>query len=208
MPRRGLSEAALAAAAQDLGVDVAALQAVAEIESAGSGFDEEGRPQILFERHYFHRLTRGRYDKAHPDISHPTRGGYGRLRAQYSRLERAYRLHARASLQSASWGRFQIMGAHYAKLGFDSPQEMVQAMARSEEEHLRAFVALLKTMPAARAGLVSHDWAKFARAYNGKDFAENRYDTKLKAAYERHQSRVAAHGSGASPSPLMLSPRG
>ena len=54
------------------------LQAIAKVESGGhSAFwrlmDGQGGhvPAILYERHYFSRLTGGRYDKDHPDISWP-----------------------------------------------------------------------------------------------------------------------------------------
>lgn len=33
-----------------------------------------GGPKILFERHYFHRLTQGKWDDSLPDISHKTQG--------------------------------------------------------------------------------------------------------------------------------------
>jgi hypothetical protein len=59
--------------AQALGIEEAALRAVAEVESTGSGFlpAPSDKPKILFEGHAFHRLTGGRYSRDHPDISHP-----------------------------------------------------------------------------------------------------------------------------------------
>jgi len=56
-PKRGLTEEDYSAAATQLKVEVAAIKAVAEVETTGNAFDEEGRPRILFERHYFHRLN-------------------------------------------------------------------------------------------------------------------------------------------------------
>lgn len=201
-PVRGLSEAAFADAARQLAVEVAAIRAVAEVESPGEAFDEEGRPRILFERHYFHRLTGGRFARQHPELSNPGWGGYGRYRAQYGKLERAFRLDPSAALQSASWGRFQIMGEHYATLGYASPQAMVQALARSEDEHLRAFVRFLKAHPAMLRALQRKDWAGFARAYNGKGYKKNAYDAKLKAAYDRlAPAPGAAPAAGAAPAP-------
>lgn len=58
-------------ASKELGCEVAAIKAVAEVESAGSGFLSDGQPKILFERHYFSRLTGGKFDKSYPDISYP-----------------------------------------------------------------------------------------------------------------------------------------
>lgn len=33
-----------------------------------------------------------------------------------------------------------------------------------------------------------YDWAGFARRYNAPAYAENKYDQKLKAAYEKHRA--------------------
>ena len=72
------------------------------------------RPQILFERHIFHRLTDGKFDDG--QISDPAAGGYGaRGAAQYDRLALALAKDADAALQSASWGIGQIMGMNYDK---------------------------------------------------------------------------------------------
>lgn len=43
------------AAAQKLGVEVAAVRAVASVESSGKGFFQNGKPVILYERHIFHK---------------------------------------------------------------------------------------------------------------------------------------------------------
>ena len=90
-PARGLSDDDYAAAAAELGVDVPAIQAVAEVETSGEAFDESGRPRILFERHYFHRRTGGRHAATHPRISNARAGGYGQFSAQYGKLEEAHR---------------------------------------------------------------------------------------------------------------------
>ena len=51
-------------AAATLNVEVAAVRAVAEVEAAGRGFLADGRPQILYEAHIFHRLTNGEHTGA------------------------------------------------------------------------------------------------------------------------------------------------
>jgi hypothetical protein len=67
-PTRGLSDSDYVSAAQYLGIEAAAVQAVAEVESPPGAFDEWGRSAILYERHYFNCLTFGRYDLKYPDI--------------------------------------------------------------------------------------------------------------------------------------------
>jgi hypothetical protein len=115
-PLLGLSDEDYSKSATSLGVEIAAIKAVAEVETNGKAFDESSRPRILFERHYFHRLTFGKYSASHPDISNSLAGGYGLFAVQYDKLERAFKLDPDAALRSASWGRFQIMGTTSALL--------------------------------------------------------------------------------------------
>jgi hypothetical protein len=190
-PTRGLSDADYGRAAAALGAEIAAVQAVADVETSGNAFDEHGRPRILFERHYFHRLTGGRFDASHAAISAPTAGGYGKFSEQYGKLEIAYGLDADAALRSASWGRFQIMGDNHRAAGFASVREFVVALTRSEAAHLDAFVAFVGVDKAMAEALRKKDWTAFARRYNGPGYAKNDYDGKLKAAYERFAKEAA-----------------
>jgi hypothetical protein len=190
-PTRGLSDADYGRAAAALGAEIAAVQAIAEVETPGTAFDEHGRPRILFERHYFHRLTGGRFDVSHAAISAPTAGGYGKFAEQYGKLEIAYGLDADAALRSASWGRFQIMGDNHRAAGYASVREFVVALTQSEAAHLDAFVAFVGADKAMAEALRKKDWATFARRYNGPAYAKNDYDGKLKRAYDRFAQQAA-----------------
>ena len=201
-PARGLTEANYAEAAKSLGVEVAVIKAVAEVESPSGAFDAQGRPTILFERHYFHRLTGAAHDAGHPDISNSASGGHGKFSAQYPKLERAYRLDPDAALRSASWGRFQIMGDNYKAAGFTSAAAFVRAMTKSELEHLKAFVNFVKSDPGQVTALQKQDWADFAARYNGKAYKKNNYDTRLETAYQKY-SGAAAATSSATPAPTI-----
>ena len=202
-PQVGLTDEDYAAAASVLGVDPATIKAVAEVETSGSAFDTMGRPRILFERHYFHRLTLGRHDAHHAAISSRAAGGYGKFSAQYAKLEEAYGLDPDAALGSASWGRFQIMGSNYRAAGFSSVREFVRALTRSEGAHLSAFVQFVGHDKGMSHALQRQDWADFARAYNGKGFKKNLYDSKLKAAYDRFAAEEAANAKAAVTTPPM-----
>ncbi|HEY6817600.1 MAG TPA: N-acetylmuramidase domain-containing protein [Croceibacterium sp.] len=184
-PATPLDDAAIANAATKVGCEVAAIRAVIDVESRG-GFLPDNRPKILFERHYFSRLTKCRFDAAHPDISNGKWGGYGPGGAnQYERLGRAIKLDRDAALRSASWGLFQIMGDHCTSLGYADAEAFVAAMVSGEAAQLDAFVGFVKKNRLDDE-LVRHDWAAFARGYNGPAYRENRYDTKLAAAYAFH----------------------
>jgi hypothetical protein len=189
-PATPLTDADIGAAAERWGIEAALLAAVAEVESAGAGFLSDGRPRILYERHVFHRLTQGRYSAAYPGISNPVPRGYGPAGAhQYVRLDEAIELDRRAALQSASWGRFQIMGFNYAATGFDEVESFVSAMCESEARHLEAFVAFVRANDLLRY-LIAHDWRRFTMGYNGTGNVDE-YSRKLAEAYRRHAAATA-----------------
>ncbi len=181
-----ISSSGLAAMAGRLGVQAPEIWAVLAVETSGCGYLPDRRPQILFERHIFHRLTKGQYDDG--DISAPAPGGYGpRGTAQYDRLARAIKRDRSAALQSASWGIGQIMGMNYALVGFHNVEDMVAAMLVSEDEQLAAMGAFL-TATGLGAALQAHNWKSFARGYNGPNYAINRYDARLDEEYKKYSA--------------------
>jgi hypothetical protein len=181
-----LSSGGLAQVSASLGVYEAEIWTVLAVETSGCGYLPDRRPQILFERHIFHRLTNGQHDDG--DISDSRPGGYGRRGApQYERLERAINKDRAAALQSASWGIGQIMGMNYARAGFRNVEDMVAAMSDSEDQQLAAMAAFLSSTGLA-ASLQAHDWAAFARGYNGPNYAVNRYDIRLSSEFQKYST--------------------
>lgn len=193
---RVLVEADFEWAANELGCEIAAVKAVAEVESRGSGYLPDGRLTILFERHVFHRLTRGRFSTpANASISSPTPGGYVGGAAEWKRLAAARSLNASAAKLSASYGAFQTMGFNFAACGFLSVDEMVDAYAGSARGQLEGFVRFVQTNRLDDE-LRRKDWAGFARGYNGPNFKSNRYDQKMRDAYARHRGALAKGSNG------------
>ncbi|HEY0005210.1 MAG TPA: N-acetylmuramidase family protein [Pyrinomonadaceae bacterium] len=176
-------------AAEKLNCEVAAIKAVAEVESGPHGaFLPTGEPVILFERHKFSKLTGRKYDATHPGISNRTPGGYGPVSQQHARLAEAAALDREAALQSCSWGRFQVMGSNWKTLEYTSLQDFINSMYQGEAGHLDSFVRFVKVNNLARH-LRNKNWAAFALGYNGKTYKKNRYDTKLAAAYAKHRKQ-------------------
>ncbi|CAH0532154.1 hypothetical protein UAM5_00037 [Ralstonia phage UAM5] len=183
-----------ARAAAALGVPVAAVKAVTDVESNGHGFLSDGRPLILYERHIMRRqlIAAGRaadadsHEASEPNIVNRAPGGYKGGAAEWDRLDAAVHIDRACALESASWGLFQIMGFHWKSLGYESVQAFVNAMYASEGAQLDAFVAFVKANPNLLRALRAKDWPGFARGYNGPGYAANKYDTKLAAAYARH----------------------
>lgn len=201
-PALSLTDADIAAAAHELGIEPAVVHAVDEVESRGRGFLDDARPKILFERHVFSRRTAHRYDATHPGISHQIPGGYGAAgEHQYDRLHEAMALDRKAALQSASWGRYQVMGFNAELCGWPDVEAFVASMCKSEAQHLKAFIAYCRANDLVRF-LATHDWRSFTRGYNGKGNVDD-YSQKLAVAYNRHHAAL----SGVSPPLSAVSPR-
>ena len=188
----GLTEADYERAAKALDVEVCAIKAVAEVESAGAGFLPDGRPTILYEAHIFHRETGGRHasakDRKGVALSSQSwnRALYGATGVnQHNRYEDARQLNADAANKACSWGMFQILGQNHKACGFDTSQDFVDALwTGGPAAHLDAFVGFVKTNK-LDAPLRAKNWAAFARGYNGPAYAQNKYDTKMRDAYIR-----------------------
>lgn len=174
-----ISKADVAAAVANLGGDEASLWALVAVETRGFGFLPDRRPQILFERHIFHKYTGGVFTIAHPDISNPTPGGYAGGAAEYDRLERAMALNETAALKSASWGLGQVMGFNAQTAGFRDVEAMVAAMVASEASQMQAAVGFMTANHPLLAAYQAQVWAKLAFFYNGRNFAKKHYDDHL-----------------------------
>lgn len=180
-----LTDTDIADAAARLGIEAAVIAAVAEVESAGGGFLPDKRPKILFERHIFARRTDHRFSARNPDVSGTTPGGYGAAGAhQYERLHQAIALDRTAALESASWGKFQVMGFNAEISGWPNVEAFVVDMCKSEAQHLQAFIGFCQHNDLIRH-LATHEWRAFTRGYNGTGNVDV-YAPKLEAAYTKH----------------------
>lgn len=178
--------------ADELGVEVACLQAVREVECRSNGFNADGTPVILFERHVFwQQLTKRRYltirntaHAKHPNICHPKSGAYGKYAEQHKRLGIACDYDRECGLMSASWGCGQVMGYHWKSLGYESLQAFINAMYKDEASQLDAMCRYIR-INGLIPFLQNKDWAGFAKRYNGIGYKKNAYDVKLAQAYQK-----------------------
>lgn len=171
-----------------IGVGEDEVHAILDAESAGSGFDKQGRPKMLFEPHIYWRelgpgpkrdkaaaqgLAYPRWKRNYPDDSYP-------------RLAKALAIDEETALRSASWGLPQMMGFNCKLAGYPTAKAMVTDFLNDEDTHLRAMVRFI-TATGLDDELRRHDWKGFARGYNGRGFAKNGYDRKLAQAFARWQ---------------------
>lgn len=178
-------------AAALLRTGVAEIKAVRDVESNGYGFLPDGRILIRFEGHRFRKNTNGAFDKAYPTISHrylpncPFNKGPVH---DYARLKTAMSLNPTAALLSTSWGLFQIMGDEWwrcAGLGVKNVHQFVDYLKRGEREHLLAFSQFLISKRLDDE-LRNHEWDGLAYGYNGANYADNDYATKLARQHAWH----------------------
>jgi peptidoglycan hydrolase-like protein with peptidoglycan-binding domain len=187
-----LTERGLNTACSHLNCHPSDLWAVIAVETHGVGYNPNRSLQILFERHIFARLTSGRHNAAHPDISNRTPGGYGRAGAhQWGRIKKAGALDAQAAIESASWGLPQIMGFNARAAGYptNGALGMIRAFADSEDAQVLALARFIEHVGIADA-LRERKWATFARAYNGPGYAKHDYDGRLARAHAAARTRM------------------
>lgn len=192
--------------AQKYGISPRSFKAVIDIESSGNGFLKSGKPVILFEGHIFSRLTKGKYDSTNPNISYPKwdkskyKGGEG----EWTRLEEARKLDDTAALKSASWGLGQVLGENHGSIGYSSVQAMVADFSKGERQQAEGMAKFIAKNPKLLSAANEQRWADFARIYNGPGYAQNRYDLKLKQAYDKATNFLSEHKVAAASGGIVL----
>jgi hypothetical protein len=190
-----LKESDLVEGAKRLGVPVIVIKAIAEVETLGEGYLPNGKPKILFERHRMYFYLNQKFGKTkanalmakHPNIVNTKTGGYHGGSAEYTRLSQAKQLDESCALQSASWGRFQLMGENWKALGYASVQEFVAQHEQSESLQFEAFLRYCETKSGEVDdkkwmlidALRQENWHVVFSLYNGKNYKKLGYDTKF-----------------------------
>lgn len=176
--------------ADRLGCTLRQLAAVARVESGGAGWDRAGLLTCLYERHYLWRRIR----IAVPFLSNPAPGGYtidadgDGVNDSWEKLaDASLRFGAERAFECASFGKFQIMGAHWRDLGHASAIDFAWALSRSEAAHYQALAGFIEANGLVAAiRQIDGDPANclaFARGYNGK--GQKGYDVRIADAFRR-----------------------
>lgn len=199
-----LKESDIVTTAGQLGIEVAVLKAVNEVESNGRGFNIDGSVKILFEGHIFWTQLKNRnidpnkYVAGNESVLYPkwTKKFYLGGKGEYTRLNKAIGIFGsaasavqvsgtEAAYAATSWGLFQIMGFHYKSLGFQEVIEFVGEMKESEGKQLGIFARYVEVNNLLKY-LKNKQWASFALRYNGEGYKANKYDEKLAKAYQKY----------------------
>ena len=174
------------------GFDGRAMRAVAEVESAGGGWDDKGLLKCVWERHWLWR----RVKLAVPLLSDPKPGGYtidanrdGVCDSWEKLADATGRFGFNTAAECASFGKFQIMGGHWKALGYSSVADFVWQLSRDEAAHYEAFARFIKVNGLTKA-LNAVDGnpdncRALAKGYNGGGYEKGRYHEKIAAAWRR-----------------------
>lgn len=172
--------------ADQLGIEVAAMKAVVSIEAGSEmkGFWAPGVPVINFDATMYRQFASKATSKAGDKNATVPEGLTGYAKQEWTLLTNARRKNAQGADMGTFWGMFQIGGFNYKICGCGSVEEFVEKMSYSELSQLELFAKFVE-----ETGMVTHlknkDWAKFARAYNGKSYAKRGYHTKMANAYKK-----------------------
>lgn len=179
--------------ADELGIDIATMKAVVEIEAGSShqGFAEPGIPLVNFDLAMFKRFMSrsGKSVAKHTGSTAFKRpdtkkyGSYGK--AQWARLQSAREIDKEIAEKATFWGMFQIGGFNWKQCGCASLDEFVARMSDSEAEQLELFAQFCINNKLVRY-LKAKDWSGFAYRYNGPGYRKRNYHHRLRKAHAKH----------------------
>lgn len=185
-----LTDADYALVAKELGVEVAAIKAVVEIEAGKTlhGFFAPGVPVINFDPSMYKVYASKAPDRTgYKSMKVPSGlSGYGLK--EWTQLVNACKTNGQGGLMGTFWGMFQIGGFNYKLCGCKSVNEFVDLMSESEFAQLLLFAKFV-TNSGMVTDLRNKNWAAFARKYNGAGYARRGYHTRMAAAYNKYKGK-------------------
>ena len=163
------------------------VRAIAKVESSGNPFREyKGLglfPVLRFEPHWFNK-----YEKKNPMPFTNNGRGFSSIASETNHVafQKAFSINPDAAIKATSFGKFQIMGFHFTKLGYKTPAAFLEAMKNLEGQY-DAFVKFVMTKQTLRNVIMKNDptitdFKAFARSYNGSGNVDN-YSKKMEKAY-------------------------
>ena len=168
--------------AQENGIDVKLLQAILQVEAGGNGFNLDGALKIRVEIHllledypymnnrWFKTGTPKYLDHYYKFPSYSTLWRTVHTGNQWDEfsalLVAAFQIQNKA-FEYASFGKFQICGFHFAKLGFTSALEMFTHMSQGDNNDTSVGLRFIKSDWNLLSALQQRDIDRFIRGYNG-----------------------------------------
>lgn len=130
------------------------LYAILYCESEGQGFYRNGAIKSRFEQSWFNRKSKDLKDRTE------------------------------LNAQSTSWGIAQIMGFHFALMGYPDALSMVldwNDKEKGEQRQVKSFLVFIEKYMKGKLlhAIRGRDFQRIATYYNGKGYKANKYDSKL-----------------------------
>ncbi len=173
------------------GYDPASLKAVLDVESSGHGFSTvTGRIIIQFEPNWFKRKFEDWKDFSTNTIW--VNNGIGNQTEEWNAFNDAWKVNPTAAMLATSIGLPQIMGFHYADLGFKTVDAMWDFAKESEANQVAMMIKFIKLNPKLDKALKTDNWANFAYYYNGAGYKELAKRTKS-LPYDERLANSKAH---------------
>jgi len=167
------------------GIDKKALKAIIEVETGGKGFADNGKLLIQFEPKWFKRMA-----------PYAPSGAWSVNKIEVQSKEwiafnNAFAIDSNGAMNSTSIGLPQIMGFHWATLGYSSVGAMWDDFKTGLPAQINAFVKFIESDGRLARAVSQKDWHMVAYIYNGSGYAAQAhrlgivpYNEQLKAAYE------------------------
>lgn len=179
------------AAADAIGISQAFGLAIIDKESAGKAAytvkGYTGAPAIRFEGHYLYARLKGKERDNAVAAGHASSkvGGVKNpttMQGRYDLLDRLVKIYGNVVYECFSYGIGQVMGSHYAKLGYLNAFDMFTGAQSFDGQVKQMFGFIKNVSPAALAAAKKLDFKAFAKAYNGKA-AKEAYWIELEQFY-------------------------
>ncbi len=190
------------ALANDIGVEVAALHAIAAVEVGAIQSVDDGLPTIRFEVHVCLKRTLKDMSSVIKLENSPPLDAWNKDAQWYYSQSRWVRVHSgaqsdewaaltaaskvdgEAALESASYGVGQLMGFHWLLLGCESPQAMVAEATEGVPAQLDQWGRFLTNEQDGKliTAMNEHDWEGFTRIYNGSGQVDY-YSSRMEQMY-------------------------
>lgn len=171
------------------GLEYAALKAFISVESGGIGFaTDTGKIIIQFEPHWFKKKA------PYSPSGAWSVNGVERQSKEWIAFNSAFALNASAAMESTSIGLGQVMGFHYARLGYKTVDEMWNDAKLGEYQQVEQMVKFITSDPRLFKALKEKNWHLVATYYNGSGYkalalkiGREPYNISLQKSYNKYK---------------------
>lgn len=173
-------------------VEPAALLAFISVETGGQGFNPAtGKIIIQFEPVHFRKKApfapSGKWSVNKVDVQSK----------EWEAFNDAFAKNADAAMQSTSIGIGQIMGFHFARLGYKTVGAMWDDAKKGIENQFNQLLKFIKTDTQLWYAIEAKNWDTVAKLYNGAKYKElakrigrEPYDISLAKAYQIFKTTI------------------